>query len=354
MYNLSKGFDPSEIKISDFLIGSLAKDSEYQSDLEEDADLSKDLNSDEETENAQDKAVFRVIDFSKLESYESEDVINPIIKEEIYFDTESNEEETEEQEEKFGNALSIDKLIRFDQRFIKDGIDTEGFSEEELSEIDKGKKIADEMFAEKLKEANEMLQRAQEEADMIRQTAILAAEKIKKDAEREGMASGYNDGYNDGMIRAHEEIEKAVITEVDAIKEAVGEILDCISVEKESIYEKYEQSLTNIALSTAEKIVKVSLESSSDIIKGMIKDATKDLKRTEWIKIYISKYDFEMIRETDYDLVDVLSELSDDIKIIVMEQEDIGTAIIETDKEVIDLSAGTQLNNIKEMVENTI
>ena len=70
--------------------------------------------------------------------------------------------------------------------------------------------------------------------------------------------------------------------------------------------------------------------------------------------IYISKFDFEMIRETDYDLVESLSALSDDIKIIVMEQEEIGTAIIETDKEVIDLSAATQLNNIREMVENTI
>lgn len=349
MYNLSKGFDPTEIKISDFLIGSLVKDAEY----EEESDLSQNSDNDESGGKNQEDSEFRVIDFSNYESYGSEAVINPIIKEEIYLDTDNNNEE-EEPEEKFINALNIDKLIRFDQRFIKDGVDTEGFSEEELSEIERGKKIAEEMFAEKMKEAEEILKKTQEEADMIRQAAVFAAEKIKKDAETEGMAKGYNEGYNDGMVRAHEEISKAVITEVDAIKEAVGEILDLVSAEKENIFEKYEQSLTNIALSTAEKIVKVSLQSSGDVIKGMIRDATKDLKKTEWIKIYISKFDFEMIRETDYDLVDSLSELSDDIKIIVMEQEEIGTAIIETDKEVIDLSAATQLNNIREMVENTI
>lgn len=348
MYNLSKGFDPTEIKISDFLIGSLVKDTEY----EEESDLSQNFDNDESSAENQENLEFRVIDFSNLESYTGEVAVNPIIKEEIYFNTENDE--LEEQEEELIKALDIDKLIRFDQKFIKDEIDTEDFSEEELSDIEKSKRAAEEMFAEKVKEAEEILRKSQEEADMIRQAAIFAAEKIKKDAETEGMANGYNDGYNDGMIRAHEEIRKAIITEVVAIKEGVGEILDLVSVEKENIFEKYEQSLTNIALSTAEKIVKVSLKSSGDVIKGMIRDATKDLKRTEWIKIYISKFDFEMIRETDYDLVESLSALSDDIKIIVMEQEEIGTAIIETDKEVIDLSAATQLNNIREMVENTI
>lgn len=348
MYNLSKGFDPTEIKISDFLIGSLVKDTEY----EEESDLSQNFDNDESGAENQENLEFRVIDFSNLESYTGEVAVNPIIKEEIYFNTENDE--LEEQEEELIKALDIDKLIRFDQKFIKDEIDTEDFSEEELSDIEKSKRAAEEMFAEKVKEAEEILRKSQEEADMIRQAAIFAAEKIKKDAETEGMANGYNDGYNDGMIRAHEEIRKAIITEVVAIKEGVGEILDLVSVEKENIFEKYEQSLTNIALSTAEKIVKVSLKSSGDVIKGMIRDATKDLKRTEWIKIYISKFDFEMIRETDYDLVESLSALSDDIKIIVMEQEEIGTAIIETDKEVIDLSAATQLNNIREMVENTI
>jgi len=348
LYNLSKGFDPTEIKISDFLIGSLVKDTEY----EEESDLSQNFDNDESSAENQENLEFRVIDFSNLESYTGEVAVNPIIKEEIYFNTENDE--LEEQEEELIKALDIDKLIRFDQKFIKDEIDTEDFSEEELSDIEKSKRAAEEMFAEKVKEAEEILRKSQEEADMIRQAAIFAAEKIKKDAETEGMANGYNDGYNDGMIRAHEEIRKAIITEVVAIKEGVGEILDLVSVEKENIFEKYEQSLTNIALSTAEKIVKVSLKSSGDVIKGMIRDATKDLKRTEWIKIYISKFDFEMIRETDYDLVESLSALSDDIKIIVMEQEEIGTAIIETDKEVIDLSAATQLNNIREMVENTI
>ncbi len=348
MFNLSKGFDPTEIKISDFLIGSLAKDTEY----EEETDLSQDFSDDESDSADQEQSEFRVIDFSNLESYTSEAVINPIIKEEIYLDTQINE--PEEQEEGLIRALDIDKLTRFDQILIEDDTYTEDFSEEELSEVERGKQIAEDMFAEKLKEAEEIIRKSQEEADMIRQAAVFAAEKIKKDAETEGMAKGYNEGYNDGMIRAHEEIKKAVITEVDAVKEAVGEILDLVSVEKQNIFEKYEQSLTNIALSTAEKIVKVSLQSSGDVIKGMIRDATKDLKKTEWIKIYISKYDFEMIREADYDLVDSLSGLSDDIKVIIMEQEEIGTAIIETDKEVIDLSAATQLNNIKEMVESTI
>lgn len=367
MYNISQGFDYSDIKISDFLVGSLIKEKEepkkasnadsddvdYMNDSTDNDEYLDETScyDDEHEEKDIDSGIFKVIDFSKLDSYDKGAEINTFIKDEISL---CDNYTAIEQENEIENAFSLDKLEDFDKRFINDGFDTEGFSDEELSDMDRGKKIAEEMFAEKLKEADEIVKKAQEEADMIRQAAVFAAEKIKKDANTEGMANGYNNGYNDGMIRAHEEISKAVITEVEAIKAEVSKIINQVAAEKVSIFERYEDSLKNIALSTAEKIVNVSLESSCEVIKGMIESATADLKRTAWIKIYVSRYDFEMIQEADYDLVDSLSKLSDDIKIVVMENENIGTAIIETNEEVIDLSVSTQLNNIKELVDNAI
>ncbi len=47
-----------------------------------------------------------------------------------------------------------------------------------------------------------------------------------------------------------------------------------------------------------------------------------------------------------------LSKLSDNVKIIMLEEEDAGTCIVELPDEVIDMSVKTQLENIKEILNN--
>lgn len=59
-----------------------------------------------------------------------------------------------------------------------------------------------------------------------------------------------------------------------------------------------------------------------------------------------------MMAKADADLVSELSRLSDNIKFIVMEKENNGDCIIETPEEIIDISVDTQMENIKEIVQN--
>ena len=101
----------------------------------------------------------------------------------------------------------------------------------------------------------------------------------------------------------------------------------------------------------AEKVIHISLKSSGEVIKHMIISATEKLKKTAWVKIYIDKYDYDMMMEADAGVVDELSRLSDNIKFIVMDKEDRGSCIVEMPEEIVDVSVSTQMGNIRDMLE---
>ncbi len=76
------------------------------------------------------------------------------------------------------------------------------------------------------------------------------------------------------------------------------------------------------------------------------------MKKTAWVKIYIDKCDYDMMMEADTGILDELSRLSDNIKFIVMDKEDRGSCIIEMPEEIVDVSVNTQIENIKDILEN--
>ena len=56
--------------------------------------------------------------------------------------------------------------------------------------------------------------------------------------------------------------------------------------------------------------------------------------------------------EADADFIDELSRISDNVKFIVMDKETSGSCIIEMPEEIVDVSVNTQLENIKDILEN--
>ena len=120
------------------------------------------------------------------------------------------------------------------------------------------------------------------------------------------------------------------------------------------LLEEYLDDLKDISLAIGEKIIQTSLKSSSDVVKNMILAATDKLKRTAWAKIYIADSPEVEGREIqgDAELLDQLSKISDNVKIIVMGDAAPGTCIIELPQEVMDISVGTQMENIKEILNN--
>ena len=128
--------------------------------------------------------------------------------------------------------------------------------------------------------------------------------------------------------------------------------LQSVDTAKENCLKTYLDELKNCAIAVGEKVIYISLKSSGEVIKQMIISATEKLKKTAWVKIYIDKYDYDMMMEADAGVVDELSRLSDNIKFIVMDKEERGSCIVEMPEEIVDVSVNTQMSNIREILEN--
>lgn len=116
--------------------------------------------------------------------------------------------------------------------------------------------------------------------------------------------------------------------------------------------EKYLDDLKRTVLTIAEKVIHISLKSSENVIHRMILAATDKLKKTEWAKIYITKCGTEISMNTDVEFLNALSHLSDNVKIVAMDSDEEGICIIELPDEIIDASVSTQLENIKDILNN--
>ncbi len=202
----------------------------------------------------------------------------------------------------------------------------------------------------------QLLQEATQEADALLETAREDAERIRDEAYKTGYEQGKEEGWKDGehagRQQIYEEEQAAMEERIHDLAEKIGQYAADMEIEKTKILEEYLDDLKNISLAIGEKIVQTSLKSSSDVIKRMIVVATEKLKKTAWAKIYVAKTGEEMDIQGDVQLLRQLAKLSDNVKIVVMEDAEPGTCIIELPQEVIDISAGAQMENIRDILNN--
>ena len=201
------------------------------------------------------------------------------------------------------------------------------------------------------------LEETREEVRRLLEDSRLEAEQMKSQAREEGHEigerEGYEKGYLDGYEKAQQEVENTLKKEADELLLELRDLIASVEHKKREMLEQYKDDLRDIAISIAEKIIRVSLKSSGDIIKRMIISATEGIMSKEWVKIYIARCDAEMAVNVDSKLIKSISYVSDHIKIIVMENEAPGTCILEFPDKVIDASTNTQIENIKEIISSS-
>ena len=217
------------------------------------------------------------------------------------------------------------------------------------------------MDVEKYREEKiQLMKELEETREAVRrliEDSRIEAEDMKsqaREAGREiGEREGYEKGYLDGYEKAQQEVEKTLKKEADELLLELRDLIASVEQKKRDMLEQYKDDLRDIAISIAEKIIRVSLKSSGDIIKRMIISATEGIMSKEWVKIYIARCDAEMAVNGDSMLINSISYVSDHIKIIVMENEAPGTCILEFPDKVIDASTNTQIENIKEIISSS-
>ncbi len=226
--------------------------------------------------------------------------------------------------------------------------EAKGPEESEESRQNRWREAMEEEYRQKITTAEQILDQAKAEAEKLREEA---RQEGRKDGFEEGKRLGYTEGYADGEREAMESHREACQKELDDLQNHIAETIRDMGNQKNKVLEKYLDNLKDISLAVAEKIIQTSLKSSSEIIKRMIVVSTEKLKKVAWAKIYVGRSGTGLNVQGDTELLHELTKLSDNVKIVVMNEEP-GTCIIELPSEIIDVSVGTQLENIRGILEN--
>lgn len=253
--------------------------------------------------------------------------------------------------EQAGSVLKYDYSRTFLDIPVKE--EKKEVSDDLLEEVfeDSFKQTA-EIFDAANKRAEAILAEAAEKARELRMEAEGEAENIRSQARENGYQEGYDAGYAEGRRKAHEAHQAEMNRLTREFQAEMKEAVESVTKEKDKILEKYMDDLKKITLTIAEKVIQTSLKSSGEIIKRMIVSAAGKLKKTQWVKIYVSQTDASLMLQGDVGLLNELSHISGNIKIISMEHAEDGSCIIELPEEIIDVSVNTQLENIKGILNN--
>ena len=203
-------------------------------------------------------------------------------------------------------------------------------------------------------QAEAILAQARDEAEAIKEAALQEADeeikKLKEQAQAEGYQSGHDEGFAQGVAEGHEEIEKQAVE----LGSVVGDFLDTATKMRDQLLDQTREELRDLAMVIAEKVIRISLRSSGDVLMRMIETATEKHRRCEWVQIYIADCDARNLSLSTPELTAALGHLSDRVRIIPMMDDESGTCIIEMPDEIIDASVSTQLENIREIMSTTV
>jgi len=200
---------------------------------------------------------------------------------------------------------------------------------------------ADAILKDARREAEEYKAQVQEEFEKEKAAALSAAKK-------EGYAAGYAEGMASANAEAKAELNRLAQDQVDAVAKFLDEAVQM----RDQFLDDSREELKDLALAIAEKVIRVSLRSSSDILMRMVDAATDTHKRCEWVHIYIADCDVQGKANAIPQLTAALRRLSARVKVIPMADDESGTCIVEMPDVIIDASVSTQLGSIREVLSN--
>lgn len=261
-------------------------------------------------------------------------------KVEAYQFSEAAELELSEEFEPFHPAVEDVSSLR---RVGEDTGADEGEEQEEPNPIQYAQVQSELLLQDAQRRAEEILRQAEEAAQ-------IQAEELRTKAREEGYQAGFQEGLQQGLAQAMEESGQAREAMARKMEDEVAAFLDKADRKLNRQLDDNLDELRDLALAVAEKVVCVSLKSSTDVIGRMIQTAADKRRRREWAHIYVAECDAKKLVNMPAALMAALSELSDRVRIIPMAGEEAGTCIIECPDEIIDASASTQMQNIRDML----
>lgn len=152
----------------------------------------------------------------------------------------------------------------------------------------------------------------------------------------------YEKGLSDG-IRKGRELEK---NETLQTLQAMSVIVKEMSALKKNTLEKLEGEIVQLSLAVAEKVIHLEATTNREVIRGVLKEAIKNIGDRENMKIRVHPQDFHFMTEIKNDFLQGFDGIRN---VTFAEDESIqrGGAIIETVCGEVDARLDQQYNEIK-------
>ena len=201
-------------------------------------------------------------------------------------------------------------------------------------------------------QAELILKQAREEAEALVEQARANAKAEQEQIRSGARDEGYRVGYAEGTAKAMEDAVRDREATAARLEKEVQAYLEKADMAREEMLLQSREELLDLCLAVAEKVVRVSLRSSREVVVRMIQAATERLKRQEWVHIYIAGCDAKGAAQISPALTTALGALSQHVKIVPMGDDEGGTCIVETPEEIIDASVSTQMSNIRDILRD--
>lgn len=203
------------------------------------------------------------------------------------------------------------------------------------------------------KEAEDILRKAEQNAQRLGEQASREAEEIKQKAYDQGFSEGKAAGFETGRQEGKDQISQDLLAQYQFLFRAADQAVNELEEQKREFSQGYLEDLRDLVVIIAEKVISISLKSSGKVIEGMMRDAvgTRQAKRL-WANVSISQIDYQSLLESGISPETVLEESAEQVRLTIVEEAEPGTCLIEFPEEIIDASVSTQIANIKKMMKN--
>ncbi len=246
---------------------------------------------------------------------------------------EKKEREEEERQRKLREQVETESRI---QREIEAGVERQMnerhmvINGERDRILEEAHQQAETMIAEARSAAMHYLRQAENDN-------AIAAEKARK--------AGYTDGFASG--------KKESLAKCETYLKAAAGFLDEINSRKEAYYISNREEMKETVLELVKKITLQEIKTDPRIIEGIIAQAAKNFRNSDYVKISLANGEVAQKLRTDANFVKELIPFIPDIEIEVLNEAEDNTVILDNGSEIIDASVPTQLDFLREIVKNT-
>ncbi|ADQ29163.1 flagellar assembly protein FliH [Borreliella burgdorferi] len=209
--------------------------------------------------------------------------------------------------------------------------------------------------------ANEVLEAAKQEADLLQKEAIYKKESIETESNAEierlareyeeklktdleiAIAKGREEGYSKGYESGFEDFDK--------VMRKLHAIIASLIAERKGILESSSGQIVSLVMQIAIKVIKRITDSQKDIVLENVNEVLKRVKDKTQITIRVNLDDLDIVRHKKSDFIsrfDIIEKLE------IIEDPNIGKGgcIIETNFGEIDARISSQLDKIEEKFKN--